>query len=52
MARLLPVLLSKEAEEAKEEEEEEEEEEASPVHMPGEAEVRGSATKEDNYSAP
>ena len=51
MARLLPVLLSKEAEEAKEEEEEEEEE-ASPVHMPGEAEVRGSATKEDNYSAP
>ena len=49
MARLLPVLLSKEAEEAKEEEEEEE---ASPVHMPGEAEVRGSATKEDNYSAP
>ena len=46
MVRLLPVLLSKEAEE-------EVEVEASPVLMPGEAEVRGSATtKEDFYSAP
>ena len=49
MVRLLPVLLSKEAEEV----EEVEVEEASPVLMPGEAEVRGSATtKEDFYSAP
>ena len=44
MVRHLPVLLSKE---------EEVEEEASPVLMPGEEEVRGSATtKEDFYSAP
>ena len=43
MVRLLPVLLS----------EEEEVEEVSPVLMPGEAELRGSATtKEDFYSAP
>ena len=46
MVRLLPVLLSKEAVEVVEEE-------ASPVLMPGEEEVRGSATtKEDFYSAP
>ena len=46
MVRLLPVLLSKEAEVV-------EEVEAFLVLMPGEEEVRGSATtKEDFYSAP